>query len=349
MRHPAIDFASLRCIPVLEGAGESPVHGRMQRRSATGRLDVSTGYLENVLVVPELRLQLAHDAIVPQEAVTYPWTLGFEVERSFRGKAASYEKPFDIEVSGDEICCLSNLYSRNFYHWVTEEVPRVVALEQTGFSGKYLVLDLPSFAVQFLALLGVAEDRIVTRINRPTLFHRAAYVSVIDVTHIKHFPDLYRDSRRLLLDAVAAVPGSFPRRIWLERITGVNNTGRDLANREEIFSILTRYGFEPVDMASLPVAQQIACASRAEILAGVHGAAFVHAMFLPEARGVVECYSPLFINPGILQISQLLHLDYSMLVYDIAYHGYRHGKKVMVNGDHLELVLQRLCSGGALY
>ena len=63
---------------------------------------------------------------------------------------------------------------------------------------------------------------------------------------------------------------------------------------------------------------------------------------------MVECYSPLFINPGILQISRLMKLDYSMLVYEIAYHGYPYGKKVMVNCDHLEVVLQRLCARGGL-
>lgn len=95
-------------------------------------------------------------------------------------------------------------------------------------------------------------------------------------------------------------------------------------------------------MAKLPVAGQIAAAHNAGVLSGLHGAAFAHALFMKPKGAVIECFSPLFINPGVFEICHIMQHRYSMLVYELAYAGYPHGQNVKVNCAHLELVLQGL-------
>ena len=51
---------------------------------------------------------------------------------------------------------------------------------------------------------------------------------------------------------------------------------------------------------------------------------------------------PLFINPGIFEISRLLRHRYQMVVYENCYDGYPHGDRLRVDVSQLELALQAL-------
>ena len=66
--------------------------------------------------------------------------------------------------------------------------------------------------------------------------------------------------------------------------------GRRTVNARDVDKVLTRFGFQVVDMGTMPARRQIAVSSRARCLAGVHGAAFVHTMFLAECSTVIECF-----------------------------------------------------------
>jgi capsular polysaccharide biosynthesis protein len=106
--------------------------------------------------------------------------------------------------------------------------------------------------------------------------------------------------------------------------------------------MLHRYGFEIVDMGAMPVAAQISLAHSAAVLSGPHGAGFVHTLFMSPKSTVIECYSPLFINQGIIQICLAMQHRYFMLVYENAHVRYPFGNQLMVNCAHLELTLQSL-------
>ena len=122
----------------------------------------------------------------------------------------------------------------------------------------------------------------------------------------------------------------------------MNNQSREIVNREEVDALLDRFGFARTDLAALPLAGQVALARDADVLAGPHGAGTVHALFMPAGSDVIECYSPLLVNPSVLELCLLMRHRYSMLVYELAYHGYPWGDGVMVNISHLELALRAL-------
>jgi capsular polysaccharide biosynthesis protein len=214
-----------------------------------------------------------------------------------------------------------------------------VLLESSGFDGRYVMPALPAFTHEFLALLGISAERIVLA-DRPLRLRSAWYTTAITARRLHRYPGLFHALRDALLRDIP--PATGPRRIWMDRRLGVNNPGRELLNPDEVYPVLERHGFEVLDMAALPVAGQLALARGAEAISGPHGAGFIHAAFLPPRSGVIECFSPLFINPGIFEISRLLRHRYQMVTYENCYDGYPHGNRLMVDVSQLELALQAL-------
>lgn len=340
--HAAIDFGKLECVPVL-GSGKQLASGLAKDVVMPNPLgSMKMGTVRDVLYVPDLRLQLIDGRFVPQEAVPQPWTLQFEAARGFHGGIERYQTAFAVERSDERVCILSNFYSRNFFHWLTEEMVKAAVLEWQGFSGRYVLHGLPAFTMDFLALLGVPRSRMVPNIAGPTVYGSAVYVSAVDAWSARVYPSAYHLLRDRLREAASAVATDYPDRIWMERIVGVNNQSRGVVNTDEVYALIAKYEFERVDMAALPAVEQVAAASRAVVIAGVHGAAFGHAVLLRPGSAVVECYAPTFVNPGILDLCLINDLDYSMLVHENAYAGYPHGDDVMINCTHLEVVLKRL-------
>ena len=345
MKLPGLNFQALHCLPVLEGLAGFKVQDLRLCNGTQGGTKAFTGAVEQVLFIPDLRLQLLHDHIVPLEVIAPPWTLDFEVRRGprgFRGATPQYQIPFEAVEADLEVCCLSNLYSRNYHHFVSEELLRAMVLEENGFTGYYIIDKLPAFAGQFLSMFGIAEERLIRSVPGPTIYRKAAFVTPIDVSKALTFPGLYSRLRSHLLGHADGRSVPLPRRLWMERDLCVNNKGRDLINRDEVFGIVERYGFQILDMPAFLPEQQIAIAHNARMMGGVHAGAFIHVLFMEPRSAIIECFSPVYVNPSVIEPAQLLEHDFSMLVSDCGHLGYQHGKKVLVNCNHLELHLQRL-------
>lgn len=335
MNTPGIDPATLRCESVL-----SPRAGIEAVPTAAFEGEpLQVARVADVLYLPDAGLQVAPGGIVPLEAVQDPWCLDFEVKRRFLGKLDACAAPFEAAELEGESCVLGNFYSRNLFHWISEELVKVVLLERSGFQGRYVLSKLPAFVHEFLALLGIPAARILVA-DGPLRLRSAWFSTAITARRLHRFPGLFHALREAVLREVTPATGH--RRIWMDRRLGVNNPGRELLNPDEVYPLIERHGFEVLDMAVYPVAEQLALSSGAEAISGPHGAGFIHAAFLPPRSGVIECFSPLFINPGIFEISRLLRHRYQMVAYENCYGGYPHGDRLMVDVSQLELALQAL-------
>lgn len=332
----------LRCRSLFHQGGEGARADFEEVRPPFASTPVHVARARDVLYLPELRLQVAGDNIVPEEAILSPWALGFEIERDFQGAGSKYRSPFECTHVDQEVCILANFYSRNFYHWVTEELIKVTVLERSGFSGQYVLADLPRFAFEFMEMLGIPARRIIGHVDRPSVFKSAYFVTAIHGHNVLDYREVVFATRDAILAAADPREPTMPRRVWMDRAAGVNNQGRELVNAEEVYAILARYGFTILDMATLPVRRQVAIAREAAVLGGPHGAGFAHALFMAPQSAVIECYSPLFLNPGVFDICRAMKHRYSMLVYQQAYERYAFGDGIKVNLSLLELVLQGL-------
>lgn len=104
-----------------------------------------------------------------------------------------------------------------------------------------------------------------------------------------------------------------------------------------------RYGFQRVPIGTLPLQQQIAVARDAEVIAGAHGSAFAHCMFMKQSSTVIECFSPLYLNGVSFEICRVLdHLYFMVADWNSKYVPYQFGNRVYVKCAQLELALQKL-------
>ncbi len=243
------------------------------------------------------------------------------------------------EFSG-RACVVGNLFSRNFGHW-TEELLKVAVLEDELTDCCYVFSHLPRFAREFLDLLGVDDHRIVP-VTGPMLLRRAVFTTSVHHENLARYPGPLHSLRARLDQRLAGAQSRYAERLWLERGVGVRNGGTTL-NKDEVYRCLEGRGFDILDPATLPVAEQVVTMRSARLIAGSHGAQFVHAQFMPERSSVIECFSPMFVNPSILQMCRVLEHSYQQVVsrnHFIA--PYPHGRDCVVDCEHLALLLDRL-------
>jgi capsular polysaccharide biosynthesis protein len=317
---------------------------RVVRDRAPRKLDLdywAPRLFQDLLYLPDLRLQVIENEVVPLEILPHAWLLDFERARNFGGRAPVEGAELEADRwEGGEVCILANLYSRNFYHWMTEELPRVVALESQKFKCAYVLPNAGAFAVESLIALGVDRRRLFPAPERPTIFPSAVILPAYHGDIIVRNQDLFWTVRGRLC-GLAEARGE--RRLWSSRKAGVNNQGRDIVCADAVWRLLGRHGFEEIDFGALSFVDQISAARSAQILGGVHGAGFVHASLMPERGGVIECFGPNHINPGCLQICRQLGHNYRMLVHGrTEFWPYPHGEAVAIDLDQLELALASL-------
>jgi capsular polysaccharide biosynthesis protein len=145
-----------------------------------------------------------------------------------------------------------------------------------------------------------------------------------------------------MVTAAAPITSPYGKRLWLDRGINANRPGQ-LVNSEEVDVCLEGYGFKRLDIGSLPLLQQVAASFNADVIAGPHGAAFVHCMYMKPESTVIEVFSPRYIMGGSFEICRLLRHRYVMIAdYNSPQYPYRYGQDVHVDCRQLALALQKL-------
>ena len=310
-----------------------------------GGKPVEIGAAGEMLYLPALHLQLWRDAIVPLEANFDPDAFDELQDNIASGGIRLIEPLDDCDEVDADICVLSNLYSNNFFHCF-EELYKVMILERSGFQGRYVLSPfgdrhfpgLPPFATGFLGLLGIGENRLMI-CRKPTRFRSSWLTTRIACDDTIAYTNVFLGLRNALIKRATAMTSGLGPRLYLERYPT-----RTVVNRDEVRDCVSRYGFTTVDMARLPIAEQIAAAHHAEVLIGAHGSGMLHCAFQKEKSTVIECFSPYFMDFFILDFLHILeHRYFQIVAMDRrAPITYAHGINVMIDCHHLELVLKQL-------
>jgi capsular polysaccharide biosynthesis protein len=300
-------------------------------------------YLPSALDIGQ-SLQVIGGNMVPVEAILDPFTLEFVKQRRVSQKVTTYDQPFDVQYFDGDVCILGNVFSRNFTHW-HEELLKVQMLALAGVECDFVFSRLPGFAREALQLLGVPGHRIHD-IDQPTVFRSAYYTTPVNYENVWQYPGLLLKLREALLAAAEPDPPSYGPRLWLER-GEQTRLGRALVNAEEVYRCLEECGFERLDMGALPLNRQIAVAERMEVMAGLHGSQFVHSQLMPPRSLIIECFSPLYMNPTYTSIYHALGHRYCQLTStNTPVFPYQHGGDVEVDCLQLRVALAEVCSDG---
>lgn len=333
---------------------------RETQRSAIAEVDlagaaaanpVEVALRQEILYLPALHLQVWRDRYIPLEANTDPSALQDLKRWIDDGIASESARLDDLQEVSADVCILSNIYSHNFFHYL-EELYKVVVLESVGFTGSYVLAHssgaprqlailsegLPGFSQPLLNLLGIDERRILY-CDRPTRFRSAWLTTRLAHIGIHKYKQCFLRLREALLAAACSRASGVAPRLWLQR-----GGFRIVVNQEEVNECLQRYDFTLIDMAELPVAQQIAAAHGAAVIGGPHGAGMVHSMFMKERSAVVECFSPMYIYPCFTDIClNLGHRYFQIVGYHIETAPYQYYLNVHIDIGQLELALRNAC------
>jgi hypothetical protein len=332
------ELASASVIEIVrdEGGKVHPIGGFADSPTLEAVRVSDVLYLPSALETGQ-SLQIVRGRHVPIEAVHYEFTADFVKSRFLEREIASFDDFVDSEYAGD-VCILGNVFSRNFTHW-HEELMKVVALEQAGIDCVYVISELPAFARDLLELIGIPAGRIL-EVREPTRFRNALYTTPVSYINAADYPGVLMALRDRLLQIDVRDQPDCGSKLWLDR-GQQTRLGRKLVNEEEVFRLLEKYDFQRLDMGALPIKAQISTARNMRVMSGLHGSQFVHSQLMPARSWVIECFSPIYLNPTYTEIYRVLRHRYSQISStNTPVFPYPHGGDVLVDCQQLDLALR---------
>jgi capsular polysaccharide biosynthesis protein len=214
---------------------------------------------------------------------------------------------------------------RNYFHWMTESLPRFVALRRylelglgpldriliTQPEPKDFVLD--SIRTFFPELLPKVELAPTARADLERVLFFLDWRGVGTVhTRIK---DTTASFFERIASEVAALPGGAGRALLISR-ADVDN--RRMVNEPALLEAFAPLKLEPVTFTGLPVAAQMRLMAEARLVVGVHGAGLTNAMFCRPGTALLEITSTQYIrrSRSYADIAAFRGFPYAIAVVD---------------------------------
>ena len=265
------------------------------------RLHPALYALNNVVAIPQDWGFLTQDdrMIIDGTAINpflirkgrFPWIRPLGDERCLVAvKAAPVVDEPILFIGGD--------FSGNYYHWLLDFFPRLVAFQHLresftkwGVRRIALLRDVPAYAHEMLRLLSYQDEDILWIDGKRAWPFRSAYV----FSNFSQYGFLHQRGASILQDALQApAPVLGSRRLYVSRQDAAK---RRLRNEAEVFSVLQRNGFELIVPGNLSFEEQRRIFSEAGIIVGPHGAGLTNMIFAGRGAVMVELRS----NAGSMQ------------------------------------------------
>jgi capsular polysaccharide biosynthesis protein len=214
--------------------------------------------------------------------------------------------------AGTRVFLLGARGGGNFYHWMTDILPKLAILRDAGFdfreSDRFVVpIYNKGFQKQTLAACGVSSDQVITAIDHSPYFCGGSVI----VPRLKNVMGLHMGAwlpeflQQSLLQDGSVTTGQ---RIFVSRDPAASN-GRSIENIAELNELFPRYGFDVVFPERLSLAEQAQCFNNASVIFAPHGAGLTNIVFCKPGTKVVEFYGA-HIAPCYWAISTIMGLEY---------------------------------------
>lgn len=176
----------------------------------------------------------------------------------------------------------------NYSHWITRNLLKLSLLEVRPELAALPLLvpdDLRAFQREYLALLGIAEARLL-RVPRPSVIGcRRVFVP----TQLRNHPRMRAGIDWLRARLAAHMDAGEPRDLLF--LSRRDSPTRQLLNDAELAGRLEALGFHTVVPGTMSVAAQIGAFSRARVIVAAHGAGLTNLVFAPPGARVIEIAS----------------------------------------------------------
>ena len=220
--------------------------------------------------------------------LAHPWEKRYE--SVIRGMPEAIAGLFRRGESFADGLWMTDQWSRNYFHWLTDALPRLLLAQKHGIESppviphffariRHISDSLNQLGMRWLPL----EPRTAYRFEKLSIFSPLAPTGSPDAENISALRHAFGARTNDLPQPPSSAHGAT--RIWVSRN---KSRRRRVANETELLPLLRKYDFEVVWPEDLSFKQQIEVFSNARIVAGLHGAGLTNMAFMPEGANVVE-------------------------------------------------------------
>jgi capsular polysaccharide biosynthesis protein len=241
-------------------------------------------------ILPGARLVTAHGLAVSPDNRVFAETAWDEEQLRDSGILTSGRLRRARRIPGSHASLVA-AFCTNYFHWLTEALPRVAVLDVLGLGNLPLIVpsSLEAFHLDSLALLGIGADRL-TSFDQEAPFggDHLRPDTLVWPAPAAHTGLPAAWACAWLRERLAPVQAEAPRRrLYVSR----GSARRSVANELELLGVFERFGVEPVLAEQLSFEEQVRLFSSAELVCGPHGAGLANALFATDAT-VVELVHP---------------------------------------------------------
>jgi capsular polysaccharide biosynthesis protein len=198
----------------------------------------------------------------------------------------------------------------NYYHWVVDFLPRLMALGRTPALDDHPILiheTLLPYQREGLALAGIPEERVIT-LGYPACYPCRELIMPLFPSDTPEMQDMR--SRRSAIAWLRQLVSPFTgkgRKIYISRL---DSKRRTIIREDVLIALLEKEGFEIVALAGLSQKEQIGMFSQAEIIISGHGAGLGNIAFAPENCRIIEIANPNWHNKQFETLAAIRHQRY---------------------------------------
>lgn len=177
-------------------------------------------------------------------------------------------------------------WANNYFHWMTEMLPRIVAMKHQQPSIPVIIpsnyLAYP-FIAESLDLLKIDVKKVDVR--QPLKIDR---LFAISIPHVGRFNEgLMHFFRDKMLSGISSSTHPY-RYIY---ITREKARRRKVSNEEAVFELLEKQGFENLVLEDLKFIDQVKLFQEARMVVASHGAGLTNSMFMQKGQTIIELKS----------------------------------------------------------
>ena len=202
----------------------------------------------------------------------------------------------------------------NYYHWMLDIVPKLQLrpFSAEDFPGTILLPPAGLSCQHETAQLLLRHGHRVTHLRSGEAIHVDRLDFLPNMTGAGHAP---HPCLAQFFDSVAAAFGPLAsgggRRIYVSR---QHATNRRLLNEAAVIALLAESGYEVVDTAAMPMAEQIAMFAQATHIVAPHGAGLANIMFCAPGTRLCELQMDRYMNLCFRKLAALRGLVYGCVV-----------------------------------
>lgn len=212
------------------------------------------------------------------------------------------------KVVHPEGCIVFNYFSKDYYHWICETLPKISYVE-THFPTKKIFL--PAFYKKYRFVeesmtLFPTLDFVFLPPETTAMIRQALWISPMGEPYLYN-PDFFGAFIRSLQAKLPPSTYSFPR-IFIDRERA---NKRKLINRSEVIAVLKRFGYETIQLEDYALLDQIKLFKSADLVVGLHGAGLSNLVFNPNIKGVLELQKKMHFCSCYYGLCRALHIPYA--------------------------------------